>query len=70
VDTGKLADKARAFLGTLPAEVKSVIEGDPAIAAKLAELGRGRAEPSIEVKPVGGDGEPVTQRPRAHADAE
>jgi flotillin len=58
VDTGKLADKARSFLGTLPAEVRSVVEGDPAIAAKLAELGRGH------------EGEPVTQRPRAHADAE
>src|SRR5262245_15288299 len=52
VDTDKLAEKARAFLGSLPAEVKSVIEGDPAIAAKLAELARRTpSDPSIQVKP-------------------
>lgn len=49
VDTDKIADKARDFLGTLPDEVKSVIENDPAIAAKLAELGRRSADPGIEV---------------------
>ena len=49
VDT-KLADKARSFLGTLPAEVRSVVEGDPAIAAKLAELARHPSGQGIGVK--------------------
>jgi flotillin len=61
VDTGKIADQARAFLGTLPAEVKSVIENDPALQAKLAGLTRGA--PGIEVH----DLEPVTSRPHAVA---
>lgn len=50
VDTDKIADKARDFLGTLPAEVKSVIENDPAIAAKFAGLGnKGAHDADIEV---------------------
>jgi uncharacterized membrane protein YqiK len=65
VDTGKLADKARDFLGSLPAEVKSIIERDPAIAAKLAELGReapvSLGDPDIEV---------TTQRPASINSAE
>jgi uncharacterized membrane protein YqiK len=60
VDTDKLADKARELIGSLPAEVKSVIENDPSIAAKLAELSRQGApsthDPDIEV---------TTQRPHA-----
>ena len=53
VDPGKLADKARAFLGTLPAEVKSVIERDPVLAQKLAELGArpGSEDAGIAVSP-------------------
>jgi uncharacterized membrane protein YqiK len=38
VDTQKLADTARALLGNLPAEVKSVIEGDPSLQARIADL--------------------------------
>jgi uncharacterized membrane protein YqiK len=68
VDEGKLVDKARSFLATLPAEVKSVIESDPTLSAKLAELGGRRADGGIGIKPL--DAEPVTQRPRAHGDAE
>ncbi len=40
VDGDKLADKARAFLETLPAEVRSAIDGDPEVAAKIADLAR------------------------------
>ena len=60
VDTDKLADKARDLLGNLPAEVKSVLENDPAIAAKLAELGgrAGKHDVDIEV---------MTQHPQATA---
>ncbi len=39
VDTDKIADKARSFLGTLPAEVRSVIDKDPTLGAKLSALG-------------------------------
>ncbi len=60
VDTGKLADQARSFLGTLPAEVRSVIDGDPALQAKLAGLARRAAE----------DHEPVTSRPQPAPSAE
>jgi uncharacterized membrane protein YqiK len=68
VDTGKLADKARDFLSTLPAEVKSVIEGDPSIQAKLAELTRA-ASRTAEVEINEADLEPTTSRP-AHTAAE
>jgi uncharacterized membrane protein YqiK len=60
VDPGKLADKARAFLGTLPAEVKSVIERDPALSQKLAELGArpGSDDAGIAVSPGAADDAP------------
>lgn len=62
VDTDKIADKARDLLQHLPAEVKSVIENDPDIAQKLAEMGRAQPvslrDPDIEV---------TTQRPAAMA---
>jgi uncharacterized membrane protein YqiK len=38
VDGGALADKARALLGHLPAELKSVVASDPELSAKVAEL--------------------------------
>jgi uncharacterized membrane protein YqiK len=59
VDTDKLADQARAFLGNLPAEVKGVIEGDPALQAKLAGL----------MKAAPAETEPITARP-VHIEAE
>lgn len=53
VDTGKLADKARAFLNTLPDEVRSVIDADPNLAAKLAELtGRPKAAAPESVETI------------------
>ncbi len=54
VDTGKLADKAKAFLGTLPAEVKGVIEGDPALAKKLADITGPASKIGVEVKQSNG----------------
>jgi uncharacterized membrane protein YqiK len=56
VDTGKIAAEARSFLATLPAEVKGVIDNDPALQAKLAGLMRDAPEP-------------ITSRPMRH-DAE
>ena len=59
VDTDKLADKARSFLSTLPAEVKSVIESDPALSAKLADLTRrssNAGDAGIQVKPGAANG--------------
>ncbi len=50
VDTSKLADKAGALLGSLPAELQRIVDADPALAQKVAEL-TGRAR-SIEVAPV------------------
>jgi uncharacterized membrane protein YqiK len=50
VDTGKLADKARALLGTLPDEVKRAIDADPTLSAKLADLTRTPAGVGIQVK--------------------
>jgi uncharacterized membrane protein YqiK len=50
VDTGKLADKARALLGTLPDEVKRVIDADPTLSAKLADLTRTPSGAGIQVK--------------------
>lgn len=58
VDTGKLADKARALLGTLPDEVKRVIEADPSLSAKLADLTRSPAGAGIQVKV---DGAPAAE---------
>jgi uncharacterized membrane protein YqiK len=62
VDTDKLASSARDLLQSLPSEVRSVIENDPSIAAKLAEMGRAQPvslrDPDIEV---------TTQRPSALA---
>jgi len=55
VDTGKLADKARSLLGALPAELKNIVESDPALAEKVAELGRRAATTGgsgIEVRPT------------------
>jgi flotillin len=40
VDTGKLADKVRAFVGSLPDEVKAAVDADPELQSKLAELTR------------------------------
>lgn len=40
VDTDKLGDMARKFLSGLPAELKAIVEKDPALAEKLAELSR------------------------------
>lgn len=63
VDTDKIADKARDLLATLPDEVKSVIENDPAIAAKLAEMSRANGTTTL----TDADIEVTTQRPRAMA---
>ena len=40
VDTGKLADKVRSFVGTLPDEVRAAVDADPELAKKLAEITR------------------------------
>jgi flotillin len=45
VDTNAVASKARSFLNTLPAELKAVIDRDPALASKLAQT----AAPIVEV---------------------
>lgn len=63
VDTGSLAEKARELINSMPAELKSVIENDPSIAAKLAEIS-GRGAP-MSVRDV--DIEVTTQRPEAMA---
>ncbi len=39
-DTEKLAGLAKSFLGTLPAELRTIIEKDPSIAEKLEEVAR------------------------------
>jgi uncharacterized membrane protein YqiK len=51
VDTDKLADKARAFVSTLPAELKSAIDSDPVLSEKLAELRLRPSDAGIQVKP-------------------
>ena len=53
VDPGKLASTARSFLGTLPAEVRRVIEDDPVLSQKLAELGKRPSDLGIEVSAAG-----------------
>ena len=40
VDTGKLADKVRSFVSTLPDEVRAAVDADPELANKLAEITR------------------------------
>jgi flotillin len=50
VDTAVLADKARALLGSLPEELKGVLDGDEALSAKLAELSRRAEDADIHVK--------------------
>ena len=52
VDTGKLADKARAILSTLPDEVRRVVDADPTLSAKLDELTRTPSGAGIQVKPA------------------
>ncbi len=52
VDTGKLADKARALLSTLPEEVRRVVDADPPLSAKLDELTRTTSGAGIQVKPA------------------
>jgi uncharacterized membrane protein YqiK len=47
-DTEKLAGMAKSFLSTLPAELQRIVEKDPAIAEKLAEVSR-RADPTVSV---------------------
>lgn len=51
VDTAALADKARSLLGSLPEELKGVLENDPTLSAKLAELSRHTEDAGIHVKP-------------------
>jgi flotillin len=70
VDTGKLADKARAFLSSLPAEVKKVIESDPNLSAKLAELTRSGSDSSIQVKPSAASAAEVHAHIQDHSAAE
>jgi len=54
VDGQALADKARAFLGTLPAELRQTLEQDPTFAKKLEDLGghaaRAESARGIEVR--------------------
>ena len=57
-------DQARAFLGTLPAEVRSVIENDPALQTKLASL----AKDAVTTE-LGAMTEPAPE-PYAHNSAE
>ncbi|MFO0651638.1 MAG: flotillin domain-containing protein [Polyangiales bacterium] len=53
VDGDKLAEKASALLGSLPAELQRIVEADPKLAAKVDELTRrARRGESIEVEPV------------------
>ncbi len=63
VDTQGLADKARSFLNTLPAELRQTLEKDPAFARKLEQIESRAAEASpvreIEVR----DAEPATIPP-------
>ncbi len=48
VDTDKLADKVRAFVGTLPAEVKAAVDADPELQTKLAEITRRVQDTTME----------------------
>jgi uncharacterized membrane protein YqiK len=65
VDSGQLASKARGFLQTLPAELKSVIEQDPALSTKLANLTATESAPpvSVEIQPLAE--KPVIAGPKA-----
>jgi flotillin len=58
VDGQALADKARSFLGTLPAELRQALEKDPSFAKKLESLD-GAPFKDIEVR----DAEPATIPP-------
>jgi len=49
-DTDKFADLARTFLTSLPAELKSIVENDPALAEKIAELSRRPPAADIDVE--------------------
>ncbi len=51
VDTGKLADKVRTFVGTLPDEVKAAVDADPELASKLAEITRRVQDTTLEPMP-------------------
>lgn len=48
VDTDKLADKVRAFVGTLPDEVRAAVDADPELQTKLAEITRRVQDTTIE----------------------
>ncbi|MFO0587675.1 MAG: flotillin domain-containing protein [Polyangiaceae bacterium] len=48
VDTDKLADKVRAFVGTLPDEVRAAVDADPELQGKLAEITRRVQDTTIE----------------------
>jgi len=48
VDTDKLADKVRAFVGTLPDEVRAAVDADPALQSKLAEITRRVRDTTME----------------------
>jgi len=48
VDTDKLADKVRAFVGTLPDEVRAAVDADPELQHKLAEITRRVQDTTIE----------------------
>ncbi len=53
VDGDKLAERASALLGSLPAELQRIVEADPKLSAKVEELTRrARRGESIEVEPV------------------
>jgi hypothetical protein len=57
VDTDKLADKVRTFVGALPDEVRAVVDGDPELQNKLAEITRRVQDTTIEPvqEPNGGE---------------
>lgn len=48
VDTGKIADKVRTFVGALPAEVKAAVDADPELRQKLADLTRRVQDTTME----------------------
>ena len=57
VDGGDLADKARALIGGLPAELKRVVESDPELGARVArvtgETPGGRHDSGVHVREAG-----------------
>jgi hypothetical protein len=64
-----LADKARSFLNTLPAELRQTLEQDPAFAKKLekieASATKSTTASDIDVR----DAEPATIPPGGHLPA-